>query len=407
MADTSLAGLYYGRETTWKTPFAGNPKQLRFTGEDLEYRKGTVRSEEITPDRNVSDEIEVSGLASGPIRGEYSYLTYDEILACVAAATDWITATPTTGSVAIALDGGSGDYQLTKTNAFTDWTVDQWFRATGNAGANNNGFFKIKTKVSNSVIRVHQVLTPEATAPGVFTPSDLLRNSTVKSSVTLWKFFSDVVKWWRLDGMRPNTFNLELVESAVAKCSFGFEGSDGVYLDGTAGLAVPTTLVAANTNPVFNCTANVGQIFESTYATAITALIRRIVLNLNNNLRRDGALGHKTSAAIGYGDCDVSGTMEIYFEDQTLFNKYRDHAVSALAFRLSEGQAASTPSSSLTANTVIYTLPKIKFNDEGGNPTPKATARNQTIWQTVGFRALKSLSNGTPYSLQLDRFAGV
>ncbi|MDR1648764.1 MAG: Ig-like domain-containing protein [Synergistaceae bacterium] len=71
-------------ETVWGvTPSSPVFQKLRITGESLVAGLGTVESQELRPDRNVSDVALVSANASGSLNFELSYSTFDELIAAV------------------------------------------------------------------------------------------------------------------------------------------------------------------------------------------------------------------------------------------------------------------------------------------------------------------------------------
>jgi len=80
-ADTSSTRLAYVAESTQNNiPASPSWKNLRFTSESLNYNKTTVTSEEIRPDRNVSDMIDVGFGVGGEIGFELSYGTLDDLI---------------------------------------------------------------------------------------------------------------------------------------------------------------------------------------------------------------------------------------------------------------------------------------------------------------------------------------
>jgi hypothetical protein len=77
-SDTRLAIV---PEVAWGvTPATPAFTNVRFTGENLQPAKETVRSQEIRPDRNVTDEIMVGRSVSGNMDFELSYGTFDDLL---------------------------------------------------------------------------------------------------------------------------------------------------------------------------------------------------------------------------------------------------------------------------------------------------------------------------------------
>ncbi|CAH1661698.1 conserved hypothetical protein [Hyphomicrobiales bacterium] len=90
-ADSSSTRMAYVKEVVeGTTPASPAWKTLRYTGEQLQYQKQTVTSNEIRPDRNVSDVIQVGRQVSGSINFELSYATLDDLLEGVLGGT-WAT----------------------------------------------------------------------------------------------------------------------------------------------------------------------------------------------------------------------------------------------------------------------------------------------------------------------------
>lgn len=80
-ANASDTRLSIVPEAAWgTTPTTPGFQNIRFTSENLQPAKETVRSQEIRPDRNVTDEIMVGRSVSGNMDFELSYGTFDDLL---------------------------------------------------------------------------------------------------------------------------------------------------------------------------------------------------------------------------------------------------------------------------------------------------------------------------------------
>lgn len=80
-ASASDGRLALVAEAAWGvTPANPAFKTMRFTSENLQPAKQTVRSNEIEPTRNVTDEIMVGRSVAGPLNFELSYETFDDLL---------------------------------------------------------------------------------------------------------------------------------------------------------------------------------------------------------------------------------------------------------------------------------------------------------------------------------------
>ena len=84
MTSTSETRLAYIAETAWgTTPTTPAFTNARFTGESLTPDLQTVVSNEIRPDRNVTDLIQVGQSAGGDVNFELSYGAFDDWLESV------------------------------------------------------------------------------------------------------------------------------------------------------------------------------------------------------------------------------------------------------------------------------------------------------------------------------------
>lgn len=78
---TSSTEVSILEELTWGIlPSPASFTAIRFTGESLKIERENVVSEEIRPDRNIPDLIQVGGGASGGLECELSYGTFDSLI---------------------------------------------------------------------------------------------------------------------------------------------------------------------------------------------------------------------------------------------------------------------------------------------------------------------------------------
>lgn len=80
MSDSSRAGLYYVEEAAWGVTPAAALSALRMTGESLKAAMDGVTSNEIRPDRQVTDWIKTAERAEGDVNFELSYGSFDKLL---------------------------------------------------------------------------------------------------------------------------------------------------------------------------------------------------------------------------------------------------------------------------------------------------------------------------------------
>ena len=88
LASSSLVQVRYIVEATFGViPVTGNPKELRVTGESLDYTITKEASKEINSTRTISSVTSVTAAASGGINAEFSYQEYDDLIAATLQST--------------------------------------------------------------------------------------------------------------------------------------------------------------------------------------------------------------------------------------------------------------------------------------------------------------------------------
>jgi len=156
-SETRLAVI---AETVWgTTPATPTFKNLRFTGESLSINRQTVSSDDIRPDRNVSDLTQVGGSAEGDINFDLSYggagSAFDTLLESFMHAA-WASD---------VIKNGVTQKSVTLEKTFEAGTTDIFYRLTGmvanqfslscTAGQKVTGSFSFQGKggsVSNAII---------------------------------------------------------------------------------------------------------------------------------------------------------------------------------------------------------------------------------------------------------------
>ncbi len=412
-ADTNLAALRWvleagdwGLVSTDDGWVAPSFTDLRYTGESLKYDKKVVRSNEIRPDRNISDHIEVGpNDVSGDINGELSFATYDGFFkqlllpdeAAVANGTDPVAAT-------IAPINLSGNiYSITDTNTIArtsgsfitaGFVVGMKFRMGGWANAANNSIF---TLAAVNALTMDVVGTPlvssgaDATAGQAITfKAQMYRNGTGKvlgvaaplPSLIIEKQFTDLSSVFQhFVGLRVNQLQLNMQASQIVTTVWSMMGKTFLGTNATVGSGAPA---AANTNNVLNCTSNVSVIEEN--GSAINFFIKNLSLTIKNNIRQKDAIGNKFPIEQGLGWFEVEGKFEAYFKDATLYNKIINHTTSSISFRLTDA----------AGNVYIFTIPKIKFL----KGDPLVSGGNADVMLPIEFGAFYDSTSKA--SMQLD-----
>ena len=382
-------------EVTWgTTPATPTLEAVRFTSESLNYNADFITSEEIRADRMTPDTIQVSSQAGGDINGEWSYATYDEFIASAMYGA-WATTATAEGAqtdISITKTPGSPNVWTLDSAALADFTdnsfvVGQFIKVTGFVTAGT--FYAEVTSISTLSLGINpltDVSSEIAGASVVVAPLDYVRNGTLKTSFTIQKAFTDLstIELWNFTGARVSTWNLELATGSILTTSFGILAKDAAMTETQFAGAVVNT---ANTNTVLNAVDNVAAIVFDGDPGGTTFYFNSLSINLDNALRGQEAVGTLGLIGVEAGRLQLTGSVELYFENSSLFDKFRSATAFSLTF---QAQDAS-------GNVYLVTIPRAKYTSmeivAGGN--------DQDIFASAQFEGIINAA-GT-YQYQISR----
>lgn len=238
------------------------------------------------------------------------------------------------------------------------------------------------TQANNGVKRVTDVSATELTFDTAFTNETIssgttitmtgriLRNGVVNRSYHIQKAFTDVNQFMSFTGMRVGSCSMELTANEIVTGSFSFMGKAAER----ATSSFASTTVPTNTSPVITASAHVGNIKQN--GVAIPAGIRSLSLEIENNLRIQSQIGALAAYGIGSGFMDITGSIEVYFEDSTMFDQLINHTATELSFQMRDDRG----------NIYVITLPQVLFT-EG---YPMAGGGNDDVMLPLSYQAIRS-----------------
>jgi hypothetical protein len=358
-ASSDAVALRYIAEVTWgTTPATPALQALRYTSEGLNYNADFITSEEMRADRMTADTVQVSSSAAGPINGELSYATYDDFIDTVMYE-DWYTTA--------TAEGAQTDISITKTGGTPNtWTVDsaalanfsdnnfvvgQFIRVNGFAVAGT--FFARITSIATLSLGIEPLSDVASEIAGdsvTVTPMEHVRNGTTRKSLTIQKEFTDLTtpEFWNFTGSRAGNWTLELATGSILNTSFDMLCKDAAMTETQfAGASV----VAANTNDVMNAVNNIAGITFDGDPGAAQFFFSSLSISINNNLRGQEAIGTLGFIGVEAGRLNITGSIELYFEDSTLFDKFRAATAFQLYFRAADA----------AGNSYVFNIPRAKY----------------------------------------------
>jgi len=365
-SESNRVDVRFSEETTWnEVPATPVMASLPYTGETLAYDKRTIKSNLVRSDRLTDDIIEVGAGSAGDLKFEYKFGDY-ELLMEGALGSDFVNATFTgsAGNLDIAASG-AGVQVLTAPAATWDaYLVGAYVRVSG-ANAANNGVFRITAKTSTDLTINNTTGTLQANADGATVLMKTVRTGVLKKSYLFEKNFGDIAQFISFRGIRVGSWAMDVTAEQIVTGTFGLLGA-GAF---AAGTTVSGSVTPAGSLSVVGATANMGRIEEG--GVALTTKVKAVKFNLNANLRQLTAIANKFPIGINLGSFEITGSVEAYFEDLALYNKFVNHTDSSLVFEFD----------SLEDDRTIITISNLKFT----NAKPVGAGLNQDVMVTMDF----------------------
>ncbi len=503
MSDTNRVGLRFFRSSQRTAPIPGGPfdlKQLRYTGTpNLAFTPNTVVSDEIRPDRQISDLILVGADAGGDTGIELSYEAFDsliedamfstyqntirkqgttEITAFAAgtidvdAGTDFIVGQITRLDDLATGDPGDGIYEITNiavntltvsplsgtntnpilgtetadadtslevtgfaaqiagdisvtvtgsnavfqfpTGALDDamgpgvpFAIGGWMKMQDFATAGNNVWLRAREVDLTADTVTTDVQTGMATDTAATELVQAFYGSRVENGAEAISAHENAVERRYEDhnpvtrelflGMAVNNLNLDLSPQAIAVGTvtwFGFNSAVSNDSPSYPDLYEnPPTDSDAPQFDVYNTSSDIGRLGRGVNPVDSAGLnfVLQATIEINNNLRRQPAVGVFGAAGLGVGEFSVTGTLSTYFDNDDILQEILNNDETTLDIITQGGDGRS----------MVFDMPRIKFS--GG--APDVPGKNQDVTLPGTYQAILSQVFGYTLSTQNVSFA--
>lgn len=346
-ADTNFARLAYAVEASYgQTPAGVAMTEVRHTGEGLERLKDTVVSNEVRDDRMIADLVEVGVGVTGPLNFELLFGEYEDFFEGALASAISSGAITGTNILAIAASSIRASTGLLAAGGFAK---GQYIKVKASAAANANAVAKIASVVGGSTLQITgttlAVETPGASHSLVHRT---LRNGTTKSkSFVMERQNLDIGQYQWFNGLQVGGFTLNVPSRQIVTGVFEFMGKDS---DAASTTVASGTLTSPTTNDIMAAGTNIAAVLEGggEFATGI----RNLTLRVSQNLRDQPEIRRKQKVGHGFGAFNITGTMEVYFENRALLDKFLDHTQSSVTLRFRDGDN----------NDFLLTIPALRYS---------------------------------------------
>jgi hypothetical protein len=210
----------------------------------------------------------------------------------------------------------------------------------------------------------------EAALCGSWT-TDVLKIGTTERSFSLEMGFEDwtVAQYLQFKGMRVGGVNLNFPWGDKVTGGFSFSGKQ--RLESTTSLVGAGSTTAKTSTDILNGSSDISGLKIDGSSTSI--IMKAISLSVNNNLRPIEGIGSAGPQNQSYGSSLVTGSIQCYFDEISLYQKLINNTSASLEWTVSDG-----------TNSHTYYIPVLKFND--GNPSVEGL--DTDVMQTLNFTAL-------------------
>lgn len=201
--------------------------------------------------------------------------------------------------------------------------------------------------------------------------TDVIKNAVTRKYFTLEKTFrvGPTERFARFTGMEVDSFAITATARQQITGSLSFLGRGGGVGDA---IITGATYLPSNSKPVENGASGFGGI--TMQGLTETPVLMSAGFTLNNNLRARPQLGSVDLAGTGSGRCEVTGTLEAYFDTWDLYQRFLDGESSSLSFTVGL----------VSGEKYTFAFPNIKFETgeivAGGN--------DQDVMASMSWRAL-------------------
>lgn len=210
----------------------------------------------------------------------------------------------------------------------------------------------------------------------------ILKNGQTLASYLIQKYFQDmdVPEYHNYFGACIEGFNIKMEIGKIVEGSFNVMALG--LTRATAQIASATFPTVSDTTPM-NAVTNVQNLTID--GVPYSGCINKLGMQVKNGIRAIKCLGSLNAQRMNLGTLEVTGDMEFYFNEGSIYQKFVEGTEFAFAFDLEDGDG----------NVYTFTLPRAKF--ETGEVV--AGGRNSDVMFSAKWRGLYDTSAGCVMSI--------
>jgi len=189
---------------------------------------------------------------------------------------------------------------------------------------------------------------------------------------------------WYYRGVRVSSMNFNFATGSILNGSFSIKGLTEETTD--AILAGEQTDLDVETYTIMNSVSSVGTIYFEGVNLG-TCSFSSLDLTYDNQIESAKSIGTLGACATSSYSVNITGNVEVYFKDLTLYNKFKDADSFGITIVLSDGDD----------NAIGINMPKCKFETLD---TP-ISGKDAFLMQSGSFKALRDATEDYMFKLSL------
>jgi len=345
---------------------------LRHTGCSLILSKETFQSEELRNDRQITDFRHGTYQVGGDSNFELSYGEYDAIVKGAFCGTFQTLKNAVTGTMSF---GSTSNQIYSSTVTFTSYATGDCITVSGSVS--NNGSYVVSAALPYTLTILASLAT-EASVSATVSHNIAVSNGTADMSFTIERAHGDITQYQQFSGCLINSLSLSMRPNGIVTGVFGVIGKS-ITVTSTPLDASPTASQSGSPYDTFSGSLREGG--------NLIATITGIDLELDNAGEATFVIGSQVAQNVVLGRCNITGTVEAYFQNITLLNKFINETETSIEVDIGG-----------TSNYYKLFLPRVKY---GGGDT--SVDGEGPITLSMPFQALYSSTYG--YTIRLAKIS--
>jgi hypothetical protein len=207
--------------------------------------------------------------------------------------------------------------------------------------------------------------------------TNVLKVGTAPKYLSIEDAANDISQFRLFTGMSASSMSVSIAPNQMVTANFDMVGKSMAQAATTASDATPT---APSTNVPFDSYSGV----ISDGGSGI-AIVTSLDFSITNSFAPTFVIGSDSAAQLEFGRAVVEGTMTIYYEDETIINKFLNETESTLEVSVDDPTGT---------NSYTFLFPRVKYN---GAAVPLSGSTSRLI--TVPFVALYDATEATNIKL--------